>query len=72
MVFKALNLLKYTADNWYRAVNAQFRKDKQMAQAMGIGGVSTLVVNEKYKPNFDQLKTPDNILELTQQLLDQD
>jgi|GEM_PF-5445318 len=43
-----------------------------MAQAMGIGGVSTLVVNEKYKPNFDQLKTPDNILELTQQLLDQD
>jgi len=54
------------------AVDSQLRKDKQMAQIMGIGGVPTLVVNGKYKPNFDQLKTSDNILELTQQLLGQD
>ncbi len=53
------------------AVDTQLRKDKQMAQAMGIGGVPSLVVNGRYKPNFDQLKTSDDILEITDFLLDQ-
>ncbi len=52
------------------AVDSQLRKDKQMAQAMGVGGVPTLVVNGRYKPNFDHLKTSDEILEITTYLLD--
>jgi len=53
------------------AVDSQLRKDKQMAKTMGIGGVPTLVVNGRYKPDFDQLKTPANILDATVYLLNQ-
>jgi thiol:disulfide interchange protein DsbA len=53
------------------AVDAQIRKDKQMVKAMGIGTVPTLVVNGRFKLNFDQLKTPANILDATVQLLNQ-
>ncbi|VAW47490.1 hypothetical protein MNBD_GAMMA02-1100 [hydrothermal vent metagenome] len=54
------------------AVDTQIRKDQQMMQAMGIGTVPALVVNGRFKPNFDQLKTPVNILEATVYLLNQE
>lgn len=51
------------------AVDSLMRKSKKMAQAMGIGRVPSLVVNGRYKPSFDQLKTPANILDATVNLL---
>ncbi len=53
------------------AVDSQMRRSKKMAQAMGVGRVPTLVVNGQYKPSFDTLKTPDNILAATVNLLEQ-
>ncbi len=53
------------------AVDSQLRKSKQMAQAMGIGRVPSLVVNGRFKPSFAQLKTPENILAATVGLLKQ-
>lgn len=47
------------------AVDSQIRKANQMVKAMGIGGVPRLVVEGKYMPDFDQLKTADNIIEAT-------
>ncbi len=47
------------------AVDSQVRKANQMVKAMGIGGVPRLVVKGKYMPDFDQLKTVDNIIEAT-------
>lgn len=53
------------------AVDQKMRKAKKMAQAMGIGRVPTLVVNGREKPNFDNLVTPDKILQATVDLLNQ-
>jgi thiol:disulfide interchange protein DsbA len=62
---------KFLATAQSFAVDAQLRKDQQMAKAMGIGSVPTLIVNGRYKPDFDQLKTAANILDATVYLLDQ-
>ncbi|WP_223789653.1 thiol:disulfide interchange protein DsbA/DsbL [Marinicella meishanensis] len=53
------------------AVDQKMRQAKKMAQAMGISRVPSLVVNGREKPDFDQLKTPDNILQATVDLLNQ-
>ena len=68
----AIDAQKFISTAKSFAVDSQLRKDKQMAQAMGIGGVPSLVINGRYKPDFDQLKTSDNIIESTMYLLGQE
>lgn len=53
------------------AVDSQLRKGMKMYQAMGLGGVPSLVVNGRYKPNFEKLKTHDKIVAATLELLNQ-
>lgn len=50
-------------------VDSKMRKGNQMIKAMGVNRLPTLVVDGKYKPKFDQLKTQDNIVEITQYLV---
>ena len=46
-------------------VDSKMRKGQQMIQAMGVNRLPTLVVNGKFKANFDQLKTHDDIVDVT-------
>jgi thiol:disulfide interchange protein DsbA len=52
------------------AVDSRLRKGKQMAKAMGVARVPTLVVDGRYRPDFNQLKTADHILDATLYLAD--
>ena len=47
------------------AVDSMMRKGQQMIKTMGVNRLPTLVVDGKYKPNFDQLKTKNDILGVT-------
>jgi len=53
-------------------IDGKMRKGKQMIKAMGINSLPTLVVDGKYKPKFNQLKTRNDIIDVTQYLLSLD
>ena len=67
----AIDQQKFLSTAQSFAVDSQLRKDKKMAQVMGIGRVPTLVVNGRFKPNFKKLETPSMILDVTEFLLNQ-
>ncbi len=49
-------------------IDGKMRKAQQMIKAMRINRLPTLVVDGKYKPQFDQLKTQDQIIGITRYL----
>ena len=53
------------------AVDSQIRQAQKMIQAMGVSRVPTLVVNGRFKPNFQTLQTPERIIQTTVELLNQ-
>ncbi len=50
-------------------IDGKMRKGKQMIKAMGVNRLPTLVVGGQYKPNFDQMKTHEDILAVTAYLV---
>lgn len=50
-------------------VDSQMRKAAQMAKTLGVNGIPRLVVNGKYQPDFDQLKSAPQIIDVTKYLL---
>ncbi len=52
-------------------IYSQLRKAKQMAKTAGVSGVPTLIVNGQYKPDFDQVGSVNEVIDLTTYLLSQ-
>jgi hypothetical protein len=50
-------------------VDSKMRKGQQMIKAMEINSLPTLVVKGKFKPKFDQLKTQQDIVDVTAYLV---
>lgn len=53
-------------------IDGQVRKGMQMLQAMGVTSTPTLVTNGKFFPNSKALKSRNDIIEITQFLVDQE
>lgn len=52
-------------------IDSQLRKAIQMAKTAGVSGVPTIIVNGQFKPDFNQAKSVNEIIDLTTYLLDQ-
>lgn len=53
-------------------VDGQIRKGMQMSQAMGVTATPTLVTNGKFVPNTNALKTRNDLIEVTMELVNQE
>lgn len=53
-------------------VDGQVRKGMQMLQAMGVTSTPTLVTNGKFVPNNNAIKSRNDILEITKQMVNQE